>query len=258
PQPPAIDDGWLRSRRSVTCTHALDHAQVIVDGLAGAPVDVVVTVRQPDGTETRRLLTGTRPQLPLVESGTAWTSFFALGIVHLLEGLDHGLLVVGLALLLGPTWRLLRALTAFTLGHSVTLAVVALGGGGAAPLVEVGIALSLVWLALELVGEEERSDDDPPGFLVRWPDALGAGIGLLHGAGFGGALVELGLPRSDVVGALFLFNVGIEVGQLVVVAGLGLVLAVVPGLRRMGRIPVAYLIGALALAWTFERAWGLL
>ncbi len=258
PQAPEVGGGWLTSRRAVTCPGGFQSAAVVIDGLSEAPVDVVLTVRHADGTEARRLLTSDRPSVPLLEPATPWTAFFGLGITHLLEGLDHVLLVLGLALLLGPTRRLVGALTAFTVGHSVTLAIVALGGGGATALVEVGIALSLVWLALELVAEEERAPDARPGFLVRWPGALGLGIGLLHGAGFGGALLELGLPRQDVVGALLLFNVGIEVGQLLIVAGLGLLLALVPPLRRVRRILPAYVVGSVAMAWAIERAWGAL
>jgi len=253
---PVVADGWLVSRRTWTCED-LATLDVVVDGLERAPVDVVLTVRERDH-QTRRLLTSDRPRVPLLEPAAPWTAFFGLGVTHLIEGLDHVLLVVGLALLLGPTRRLVVALTSFTVGHSVTLGLVAATGGGPAAWIEVAIAASLVWLALELVAEDVRRAPTLPGFLVRHPGALCGAIGLLHGAGFGGALSDLGLPRQDVVGALLLFNLGIEAGQLAVVAAVALVAWMVPGLRRVGRLPPAYLIGTLAVAWTLTRLWGAL
>ncbi len=184
------------------------------------------------------------------------------GAHHLLIGADHVLLVLGLVLLLGLGRRLVAAITAFTLGHSVSLA---LGATGVVALpsavVEAAIAATLVWLALDLV---HRAPDRGRGLVARRPWLVGSGIGLVHGLGFAGVLGDLGLPEAHAALALAGFNLGLEVAQLGLVAVFGGLLWVGGRLasRWNSKWPgvavriVGYNIGIVAAAWFFERAWG--
>jgi hypothetical protein len=178
--------------------------------------------------------------------------YLRLGCEHLLGGIDHLLFVLGLVLLLPGRRRLLGAVTGFTLGHSVTLSLATLGFAQvpSAP-VEVGIALSLFWLATRLARGGEGGEP-----LAR-PFGLAAALGLLHGLGFAGALAQAGLPSGEIPLALFSFNLGIELGQLALVAAL---LALRAALRPLAartpgwlaRAP-AYAIGATAALLVLER-----
>jgi hypothetical protein len=180
-----------------------------------------------------------------------------LGVEHILTGWDHLLFVLGLVLLVGPGRMLLWTVTAFTAGHSITLALASLGlvnvPQGAT---EAAIALSIYLLAVELV----RSSGGRVTFMQRAPWLVAGGFGLLHGLGFAGALAAVGLPQGEIPLALFAFNVGIELGQL---AFVGTILA---GMAALGRLRVtwptwvspapAYAIGALAIYWFLERVAG--
>ena len=175
-----------------------------------------------------------------------------LGAEHIWAGPDHLLFVMGLLLLVGWNRRLIYTVTAFTLGHSVTLAMVTLGlFDYPVSLVEFMIALSIYVLAVELA----RGEDG--GALWRQPWWLAGGFGLLHGMGFAGALAETGLPQSNVPLALLFFNVGVEFGQLAFITLLMLIAAT--GVRALGQrftallpLPV-YALGGLSAMWCIER-----
>ena len=175
-----------------------------------------------------------------------------LGAEHIWAGPDHLLFVMGLLLLVGWNRRLIFTVTAFTLGHSVTLAMVTLGlFDYPVSFVEFMIALSIYVLAVELARGEGG------GTLWRQPWWLAGGFGLLHGMGFAGALAETGLPQSNVPLALLFFNVGIELGQLAFIALLVLIAAA--GVRTVGErvkalrpLPV-YVLGGLSAMWCIER-----
>jgi hypothetical protein len=243
----------------IACGGALVGRTLAVDGLAASGVDTVVHVALADGREVRAILSEATPALvvPARESSArVFASYLRLGAEHLATGLDHVLFVAGLALLLGASRRLVVAITAFTLGHSATLALAALGA--VAPpqtLVEVAIAATIVALGLALArssGEPPptrgnkgvrpgwfrrasgndgvrphlfRPVEGTPGGIGRRPALLPFAFGLLHGLGFAGALAELGLPQHAIPLALFAFNAGIELGQLAVVALLFALLA---------------------------------
>ena len=173
---------------------------------------------------------------------------------HLLFGIDHVLFVLALVLLVRDMRTLVATITAFTVGHSITLSLAALGIVNApASLFETAIAFSIVVLAAELA----RGGDGQSSALRRRPWLVSAGFGLLHGLGFAGALSEIGLPQAEVPLALFAFNVGVEIGQLLVVVPVALLLAALRkrGLyspRWMESLP-AWGIGAMAGYWTLER-----
>jgi hypothetical protein len=180
--------------------------------------------------------------------------YAGLGVEHVLTGADHLLFVLGLLLLVPSLRPLAKTVTAFTVGHSITLSLVALGVAAApARPAELLIALTVLMLAVELAR--------PPAgvtLLRRVPWAPALVCGLVHGLGFAGALREIGLPSGDVPVALFSFNVGIEAGQLAFVGALLAVAGIGRALRV--RLPVwfrlvpVYAMGSLAACWCFQRA----
>jgi hydrogenase/urease accessory protein HupE len=176
-------------------------------------------------------------------------------VEHILLGVDHLLFVLALILIARNTRELIKAITAFTVAHSITLAGATLGFVHVPPKpVEAAIALSIAFVALEIV----RARDGEPGIAARAPWLVAFAFGLLHGFGFAGALSEIGLPAGHIPVALLFFNVGVEIGQLLFVA----VVLSLAALVRLGRRPLPqwsalippYLIGSLAMFWVIQRA----
>jgi hydrogenase/urease accessory protein HupE len=180
-----------------------------------------------------------------------WRTYGTLGVTHILTGWDHLLFVIALVLLVRRGWAVAKAVTAFTVAHSLTLAGVTLGMVGLpqAP-VEALIALSIVFLAAELLR-------DGPSVTLRYPWAIAFAFGLVHGFGFAGALQEIGLPEGEVPAALLSFNLGVEAGQLAVVLTVLAVLAILQRLARPAFAPAmriaAYAIGITASYWLIDR-----
>lgn len=196
--------------------------------------------------KTAQLYGSAEDQRGMGEIARAYT---VLGIEHILSGFDHLLFVMALLFLVGFNRRLLFTITAFTLAHSLTLALSALGLLTLrSPPVEATIALSIVLVAAEaLHGQRTLSR--------RWPALVAFLFGLVHGLGFAGALREIGLPAQHLSMALLTFNVGVEIGQLLVVSlafGLYRALARWPKFV-MARTPALYAIGTIAAYWSFAR-----
>jgi hypothetical protein len=181
-------------------------------------------------------------------------AYFVLGVEHILLGFDHLLLVLALMLLVRDGKRLVGAITAFTLAHSLTLTAASLGWVALpARPVEAVIALSLAFAAAELA----RGLRGKVGLTARAPWSVAFAFGLLHGLGFAGALHEIGLPHEGIALALCSFNLGVEAGQLAFVL---LALAAIALLRgacaeapRWARWVPACAIGGVATFWTFQR-----
>ena len=254
----------------LVCAGSLVGREVAVAGSANSGTDTILRVALADGREVRAILSAAAPTLTIPERESAravFASYFRLGAKHLATGLDHVLFVAGLALLLGARQSLLVAITAFTAGHSVTLALAALGFVNAPrAAVEVAIAMTIVALALSLA--RQRTATTPSG-VVRRPALLPFAFGLLHGLGFASALGELGLPQHAIPLALFAFNVGIEAGQLALVALLIVSLAMFARAQRWApsaRLPAglvafarelpATVLGSLGVFWCLDRAAG--
>lgn len=231
--------------------------RVGVEGLRTRRTDAVLRIELRDGGVMESVL---RPEEPVVTieapAGMLATAhlYFDLGLRHILGGLDHLLFVLGLVLLVTDRWRLLWTITAFTLGHSVTLGLAGLGFVHVAPSpIEVLIALSIIAVAAELArGAADRSARRGPLSIY-----LALGFGLLHGLGFAGALAEIGLPAGEIPLTLFAFNCGIEIGQLLFVA---VALTAAAALRALpinwpmpARLVPAYTIGGLAAFWFWQR-----
>ncbi len=240
-----------------------------VIGKLGDP-PLIVELRRDHSPILTTLLDAATPTLDLATSTTTSKTFLAwvgIGAEHLFGGLDHVLLVVGLVLLIGLSRRLVWALTAFTLGHSASLA---LGATGVvtlpSALVETAIALTLVLLALDLAAPRFSPDATPrPSIFARTPWLTGTVVGVVHGLGFAGVLTDLGLPQTDTTLALLAFNLGLEVAQLTLVACLALALFAFTRLMtasneathpRLARSLGGWAIGVISSAWVIERAFG--
>ena len=169
----------------------------------------------------RTLQTIVRPSQPWVEvaaTQTRWQvmgTYVVEGIRHILFGADHLLFVLGLLLLVGNRWMLVKTVTAFTVAHSITLALATLGVANVpAPPLEAAIALSILFLGPEIV----RVWRGQTSFTIRHPWVVAFAFGLLHGFGFATVMTSAGLPRQDLPLALLSFNIGVELGQLAFVA----------------------------------------
>lgn len=194
----------------------------------------------------------------LAGSGSLWAMarrYTRLGFEHILEGVDHLLFVFGLLLLVGGGWRLVKTITAFTVAHSITLALATFGIVNVPPRpVEAAIALSIVFLAVEIIHAARGRS----GLTKIYPWIVAFGFGLLHGLGFAGALADIGLPPTEIPQALLFFNIGVELGQLAFVAAVWPIIwlfrkALVPMPKWLELTP-AYAIGTIAMYWFGERA----
>lgn len=249
--------GAYIERTSVACNGGLVGREIGVRGLSATMTDVLVRVARADGAVQVARLTPSTPEFVVEATPGSWEvagTYGLLGVEHILRGIDHLLFVLALMLLVRDRWMLVKTITAFTVAHSVTLVAATLGWMRVSqPPVEAIIALSILFLASELA-KRRRGD---PGFMARFPWIVAFVFGLLHGFGFAGVLREVGLPAVDMTLALFAFNMGVELGQLLFV---GAVLAALAAFRRLLRqsptwmdaMP-AYAIGTVASFWWLQR-----
>lgn len=237
-----------------------------VSGLAENQTTAMVMLSLQDGRHYQSTLTVEEPDYLVPHSpsiGAVLVDYSWLGMEHIWGGLDHLLFVTGLLLLVGGGMRLLWTITAFTVGHSITLIAVTLGAiEYPVSLIEFIIALSIFVVALELsrtIGQNaDEREDGTRGLIRRHPWWLAGGFGLLHGMGFAGALTEIGLPQDNIPLALLSFNVGIEVGQVIFVAALLAAWRVIGRITnvnvdRFAPLPI-YVLGALSAMWCVERS----
>ncbi|WP_367648356.1 HupE/UreJ family protein [Ruegeria arenilitoris] len=263
PEPTAENQAWVSSWIAECDAEIAGHV-VAIDGLERQQNDVLLRVR-PLNTEPVTLrFTPDEAELMVPAEPTIWSvfsSYFLLGFEHILGGWDHLLFVFALFVLVRNPWRLVGAITAFTVAHSLTLAMATLGflNVPAGP-VEAVIALSIVFLALEIL----RHKEGDLRLSEQYPWIVCFSFGLLHGLGFAGALAEIGLPSQEIPAALLAFNIGVEAGQLAFIAVLALLIAmwrlIAP--RNAGWVthlatPVTgYAIGCISLYWLIERVNG--
>ena len=185
--------------------------------------------------------------------GQVALQYLKLGYTHILpKGTDHILFVLGIFLLSVRLRPVLLQVTAFTVAHTITLALTIYGVVSLpASFVEPAIAISIVYVAVENVLRPKLSP---------WRVALVFAFGLLHGMGFAGVLSQLGLPRSEFLPALLSFNAGVELGQLSVILAafllIGLPFREKPWYRRRIVIPLSLAIAAVGLFWAVQRIWG--
>ncbi len=248
--------GSFLDRMTLACEGGLSGKTLAVAGLEATLTDVLVRIELTDGRTVTEILKPGRPGFTVPPAGaTVALTYLGLGVEHILLGVDHLLFVLGLLLLVGGRpWRLLQTITAFTVGHSVSLAVATLGVIDVpAPPLNAAIALSIVFVAAEVV----RARRGDVSLAVRRPGVVAGAFGLVHGLGFATALTGLGLPFAVLPAALLLFNVGVEIGQIAFIA---LVLGLVASWRALDvRWPIwsapvpAYAIGIVAAVWFAQR-----
>jgi hydrogenase/urease accessory protein HupE len=253
----SIADAAYTEHWTAICDAGLKGQTIVIDGLTATLTDVLVRIAWRDGSVEVARLTPEAPGFVTKGAQTVWevaSTYFRLGVDHILSGHDHLLFVFALILLIHDRWMLFKTITAFTVAHSITLAGATLGLFSLPQKpVEAAIALSIVFLAVELVKSQ-------PGELrlsERLPWLVAFAFGLLHGFGFAGALMETGLPQSDVPLALLTFNLGVEAGQLMFVALVLLVFrafrAIVSGPLPALRLLAAYGIGTASMLWLISR-----
>ncbi len=228
-----------------------------VDGLNKTLIDVLVNIEFLNGERIPLMLQPDNTHKIIPEKETLWgtiKTYFILGVEHILLGIDHLLFVFALVLITSGFWKLFKTITAFTIAHSITLSLASLGFVGLpGPPVEAVIALSIVFLAVELIkyNKGERS------ITAKYPWIVAFTFGLLHGFGFAGALTDIGLPQTTIPAALLFFNIGVEVGQILFVF---FVLSCLWVLKKTElklpkwapNIPI-YAIGGIASFWLIER-----
>jgi hydrogenase/urease accessory protein HupE len=274
---PHLSNGWLEAapaeeyltpvfririwRVTSAARDPLSGQTISVEGLDRTITDALVNVRLADGRGFDAILRPDQAGARIAFRATGGLSvpaYFRLGVGHILTGVDHLMFVLGLLLLVGIRWRLLKAITAFTVAHSITLGASAVGLVHVpSAVIEALVALSIVFVAAELANRGRGAD----GLTRRHPWLIAFTFGLLHGFAFAGALAEVGLPGDAIPASLFLFNLGVEAGQLLFV---GAAILAILALRRLApRAPAAwtalaprlppYAIGSFAAFWFLER-----
>jgi hydrogenase/urease accessory protein HupE len=246
--------GAFVARWQMRCPGGLAGQEIRIAGLERTLTSTFVRTQLADGRSIAGVVQASDPTFRFAAARPLLPAYFVLGIEHILGGIDHVFFVIGLILLVPALWRLIGALTAFTLAHSITLGAAALGFAGLPQnSVEVVIALSILVVAYEVV----RAARGQTGLTFAVPWVVAFAFGLLHGFGFAGALAEIGLPQDAKVGALLLFNLGVETGQLMIVAvAIPLtrwIAARASGLRRRIQVGAGYSLGAAAAFWMIQR-----
>jgi len=244
------------------CDGGIAGKTIAISGLEATISDVLVRVHHSDGRLESHLL---KPASPSITLGATTTlrqrslGYLELGFQHILLGMDHLLFVLGLLLIVSDRWMLVKTISAFTVAHSITLAIATLGYANAPLLpLNAAIALSILFLGLEIV----RKWRGELSFTIQHPWVVAFAFGLLHGFGFASGLTAMGLPQAEIPLALLLFNVGVELGQLCFVFLILLLerafrILEIHWPRLVVRIP-GYTVGTLGAFWTIQRIYLLL
>ena len=253
---PVWPEGCVADETTIKCSDAGMKGELAVHGVGRVYSAAMVKIDWLDGQSRVYTLTAGQPTVHLYGAaddprgwGEVARAYGVLGVEHILSGLDHLMFVIGLLFLVGFNRRLLWTITAFTLAHSLTLALSALGLLTLRPPpVEATIALSIMLVASEALGKQQTLSR-------RWPALVAFLFGLVHGLGFAGALKEIGLPDNHLTVALLTFNLGVEAGQLMVVAACWALWRLLARWPRAAAAstPALYAIGSLAAFWTIGR-----
>ena len=252
-----VSPGSVVVRGVLRCEGGIKDKILAIAGLETTITDVLVRVHHADGRLESHLL---RPSSPMVTLGGSTTggeralAYLRLGVQHILLGVDHLLFVLGLLLIVNSTATLVKTITAFTVAHSVTLAIATLGYASAPALpLNAAIALSILFLGPEIV----RRWRGETSFTIRHPWVVAFAFGLLHGFGFASGLTAMGLPQAEIPLALLLFNVGVEIGQLFFVM---MILLLARSFRtleirwpRTVELLPGYAVGGLGAFWVIQR-----
>ena len=257
PKVEELADSVVERRAIDAGPNGLAGKRIEFPGLELTITDVLVRVEMLDGRKSTTIVHPSQPWIEIAAS-QSWLgvveTYIVQGIRHILFGADHMLFVLGLLLIVKERWILLKTVTAFTVAHSITLAIATLGYAEV-PVVPLNaaIALSILFLGPEIV----RCRRGETSFTIRHPWVVAFAFGLLHGFGFASALTSAGLPHHELPLALVSFNVGVELGQLGFIA---LVLALECSFRILEvlwprwveKLP-GYTVGSLGAFWTIQR-----
>lgn len=243
----------------ISSEKTLEGKILTIDGLNKTLIDALVTITYLNGEKVTLMLQPDKDS-SIIPGETSTSdvikTYSKLGIEHILLGIDHLLFVLALIIITRGKWKIIKTITAFTIAHSITLSLAALGYVNfPTPPVEAVIALSIVFLAVEIIknqnGQETLTGKKP--WLVAFT------FGLLHGFGFAGALANIGLPQQDIPWALAFFNVGVEIGQIAFVLVVLIFIKLLSFKKEwplvIKKIP-AYFIGSIAIFWMIERVIG--
>jgi len=269
----AMANNAFTERWTVRRAGGLAGGTIHIAGLSATMTDVLVRLERLDGSVQVTRLTPATPSFTVEATPGGLEvarTFTALGLEHILTGIDHLLFVLALLLIVlrhdrNPEpvegliitrggWRLVKTVTAFTISHSLTLTAATLGWVHLPPPpVEAVIALSIVFVAAEII-RQQRGDE---GITARAPWLVAYTFCLMHGLGFAGGLSEAGLPAGHIPAALLFFSLGVETGHLLFI---GVVLALIALVRRI-RLPLPrwaglvppYAIGTTAMFWVIQR-----
>lgn len=256
------DNAEVIQRGRFHCNSALREHSIAANGFTRLAPDLIVIATPMKGERIHSVLNPKQTRIQFdanrsTSASTSITEYFFIGIEHIVFGWDHLLFIAGLYLLWKKRNQQVRQLvgqfTLFTAGHSITLALLVLGWI-AVPTraIEAWIALSVLWLAWELIQKERPQR-------AQWPHwVLIAAFGLLHGSGFALSMEERGFPQDALLQTLLLFNLGIEVGQLWIVTLMVTAFAIIDrahfkAFARLAQIALTLGIGGAALYWTVER-----
>jgi hypothetical protein len=255
-QEPTLLEGFVIYRYHLNGEQGLPGTELRIDNLSQTTVDTLANINLLDGTQSTLLLQAKHNRATVPQQPSRWgvaATYTRLGIEHILLGIDHLLFVASLMMIVRGWRMLVQTVTAFTLAHSITLALVILGHFSLPPgPVEVLIALSIALVS----GEAVRQRRGKTSLAIEWPWLVAFAFGLLHGFGFAGALLELGLPQGNTPLALLFFNIGIELGQLMFIALLLVqftLLQRVIAVPRQAPVAASYAIGTVAAFWVLER-----
>lgn len=252
-----LPDSALYRRVVDVADGSIDGSIIRFPGLEATITDVFVRISRLDGSETSMVV---RPAQPFAElrGERPWYvssgEYLILGFHHILMGIDHLLFVLGLLIIVNGWRMLVKTITAFTLAHSMTLALATLGYATVpGPPLNAAIALSILFLGPEIV----RVWRGQTSFTIQHPWVVAFAFGLLHGFGFASGLSTLGMPKAEIPLALLAFNIGVELGQLAFVV---LMLLIYRSLRvlefhwpRWVEFAPGYAIGSLGAYWTIQR-----
>ena len=257
--PPRILEAFVLYTFQLEGEESLANTELRIDQLNTTGIDVLVSIRLLNGENHNFLLQPTQNSVRIPETPSKLKVakiYTVLGIEHILFGFDHLLFVLALIMITMGFKKLLKTITAFTLAHSITLCFSVLGIAYLpGPPVEAVIALSIVFLALEIL----KAQQGQPTLTSQKPWVVAFSFGLLHGFGFAGALLDIGLPQNEIPLALATFNIGVELGQIMFVL---IVLAVMKPIQLFfSKIQgyskiIPYTIGSIAAFWLIERIAG--
>ncbi|MBN9089304.1 MAG: HupE/UreJ family protein [Reyranella sp.] len=244
-------DGKVVMEMALACPKAAGALLIRDDwsDVLGSHFQTVMSVRPVERPSVELVFNAERREaaIDLGAGRTGWVDFIVMGAAHILSGPDHLLFLLALLALAKGFWPIVRIVTGFTIAHSITLSLAALGVVDVSGrIVEPLIAATIIWVALENLLAPAQT---------RWRWLIAAVFGLVHGLGFASGLTELGLPREAMVRALVGFNVGVELGQLAFVA---VVMPPLVWLARPGRLAwlpqvLSVLVAVMGAVWLVER-----